>query len=674
MSAKMGDLEPSEVSRQPNVASTSVSLNMGDPKPSEASVPPKISSASASPMKGDSLPSEASLRPNVTAAVANPTKGDPGPSEVLPQLNPIATSASPTKGDPKPSETSLQRTAISTGPGPTMSDPGPEVPLQPRMISRSASQLGPSDRPDTSSLTASTVPHSGTPIRPATGDTDIITWPASAKTDGSLATTPPTANSARTADQDQGNPEQRSPPSNSDTSKVSSTGPRPYAYVEEPEVYSWDVSAEIKSYGDIRSDYSPGTKDVPHNLIVTGAQVVFIGSTRIPNEMGEGVYEIGIPYGTQFFVNRLFNDKWAELLKLDEGLEPYEPGQLHGFLNRLRNTRGPKIVRVDGINAVAMKPHPVLVVYAPLCAFTLSSNYRSYEARRNAKVDKPEPKRTCEGGIVKAAPRSTSATAERDAKMDRMFYLRLGVYRQYQEFCNRSRATMRALHESVERTGAPGYANGAAENPASHQDLKQAPGGKSIGWFGQVMSRAGNVGIVKNTASRVKNPFKPQSGPLVDLPRNRMDTPPGHANGHPSRLPMGLHANRRANYANPNLLSAEGSIAVSPFPPQIQLAPFDTPRHSTSESARRLLSSSDTTILDSNFPWLATSDNRRVAQSSDGTSNVVSRAHDSTHSPAAGGSGAVMGEGEPHPGTAVVSVSVLGCWSKFAVLIVVGCQ
>lgn len=418
-------------------------------------------------------------------------------------------------------------------------------------------------------------------------------------------------------------------------SNVSATGARPYAHIENPVLIGPDAAAELDVYLDLRcKPYGPGTPDWDKRIKV-GSQIVFIGSTRWSNEKGEGVYDVGIPYGTQCYVARIFNDYWALCLKLERGLEPYCGDQTSRLFDRLRRPRGPKIVEHGGKPCIALKNHPVVAIYAPLCAFTISANYGPFEERREAVGNRTTGLSTWEGGIIQAANRGASSLFEDEAKRAWKMYVPLQVWVQYLEFCRHSQQTTDDLGKIVTSENAPSGWARVDQDFSSHKKEKSTTGRQ----FRSIMSKRGTVKAVKNTANRVKSVFKPEPG-AVNVPSDRIDASRGAA--HPV-------------YGDTSGLAPERSNVIPPIAPQSPLRPFDDGQLSQIE--RPLLDISPNVLSNPDLPLLETLDNGDDAQQSTDHGNNQSE----VANPVLPSLGESLSGGpiqfDPHPG---VKVTALG--------------
>lgn len=231
----------------------------------------------------------------------------------------------------------------------------------------------------------------------------------------------------------------------SDTPKIFNIGldPKRYCHFEFPN--SVNNGDFIDSYVDIRVPPPlDGYKPLP-NSIVRGSHVIFIGRTDFDNANGRPC-EIGLPILSQFFVERIFGDYWALCLKLQPGLEIAT--KKNRSLGGIRKLKPPSHLRM-GPPLVPVKNHPVIVVYAPLCALTLVSNYSGFQPHMRV-PNAPQARSTAsEGGLVKAAPRSSSDRFEADAQRSRVVWVSEKVYHQYKDFCDTYSGSLGVLGREV---------------------------------------------------------------------------------------------------------------------------------------------------------------------------------------------------------------------------------
>ena len=420
-------------------------------------------------------------------------------------------------------------------------------------------------------------------------------------------------------------------------SNVSATGARPYAHVENPVSTDPDAAAEVEAYLDLRcKPFGPGSPDWDKRIKV-GSQIVFIGSTRWSNEKGEGVYDVGIPYGTQCYVARIFNDYWALCLKLERGLEPYVGDQISRLFDRFRRSRPPKIVEQDGKPFIALKNHPVVAIYAPLCAFTIAANYGPFEERRQAAGTRTTGLSTWEGGIIQAASRGTSSVFENEAKRAWKVYVPLQVWNQYTSFCCESQQTTDTLGNIVTAENAPsGWA--VANQDLSTRGKENISTGRQLR---SLMSKSGTVKAVKNTANRMKSVFDPEEA-AIDVSSGKIDT--SQRVTHPV-------------YGKSSGLAPERSNVIPPIEHQLPLRPFDDGQFS--EIEHPLLSISPNVLSNPDLLLPEMLENGHVAQQSSNNRNKQPEAVDTVQPSFAESSRGGPIQWEPHPGVEVSALAGL---------------
>ena len=463
--------------------------------------------------------------------------------------------------------------------------------------------------------------------------------PRTARTEATSMSKPTRANSIQSADHLQrssetsgGESDHVEPSGNSlggCITNVSATCGPPYAHIETPVL---EAAHEMDEYLDLRC--KPASAGGPHwdNRISVGSQIAFVGSTKWSNDKGEGVYDVGIPYGTQCYVARIFNDCWALCLKLERGLEPYDGDRSNRLIDRLRRPRTPKSVDRGGKPSIALKNHPVVAIYAPLCAFTLSANYGPYEERRGAVSSQTTALSTWEGGMIQAANRGSSLLFEDEAKRAWKVYVPLEVWNQYKSFCSQSQQTINDLDEITVRDDA---ASDEALVGRGQVDISTGRHPQSL------MSKSGTVKAIKNTAHRVKSVFKPE--PVVfDVPSHRID------------------ASRRAPHAisgNPSGLAPVRPNIIPPIRPQPPLRPFEDDEDS--ESSRPLAAISPNALSSSDATLLEMPHNGNAAQQSSEGGNNQFEVADTGQPLLDVSSGGGPTQEDPHPGVKVTALAGL---------------
>lgn len=471
------------------------------------------------------------------------------------------------------------------------------------------------------------------PEPPRTGRTDIST------------SKPTTANSAHSANHGQKDSETSGAesdhtahsgnPSGGCISKCSTTGARSYAHIETPSPDHADAE-EMNLYLDLRcKPPGPDSPDWNRHMSI-GSQIAFVGSTRWSNDKGEGVYDVGIPYGTQWYVARIFNDCWALCLKLELGLEPYEGDQPYRLLERFRRRKAPKIVERNGKQFIALKNHPVGAIYAPLCAFTLAANYGPFEERRQAAGTRIKGLATWEGGMIQAANRGASSVFEEEAKTAWKVYVPLQVWEQYKSFCVLSQQTVNTVDESARQENAPSEGALVSEDLSGRSQEKVSTGRQ----LQSLMSKSGTMKAIKRTANRVKAVFNPEPAG-VDMPSKKTDTTP--------KAPYPISGIS-------SVLEPERSNIIPPIPTQPPLRPFDDDQDP--EFSRPLALKSPNLLSTPDLPLLKAPDNDDACQSS-GDGNKQSEAASTGQPLSSDSSGGEPNQGDPHPGTQVTALGGL---------------
>ena len=320
----------------------------------------------------------------------------------------------------------------------------------------------------------------------------------------------------------------------SDTPKIFNIGldPKRYCHFEFPNsIKNGDF---IDSYVDIRVPPPlDGYQPLP-NSIVRGSHVVFIGRTDFDNANGRPC-EIGLPILSQFFVERIFGDYWALCLKLQPGLEIAT--KKNRSLGGVRKLKPPSHLHM-GPPLVPVKNHPVIVVYAPLCALTLVSNYSVFQPHMRV-PNAPQARSTAsEGGLVKAAPRSSSDRFEADAQRSRVVWVSEKVYHQYKDFCDTYSGSHSVLGREV-----PTVQNVAAlgNNNLPEKTAGKAKQGKATS-HGSIAKRYRGLFGRKKHQAAVDVPFHPIDEPTEDPNPTFFDANPSQQENQD--IPLGTSTRR----------------------------------------------------------------------------------------------------------------------------------
>lgn len=427
-------------------------------------------------------------------------------------------------------------------------------------------------------------------------------------------------------------------------SYVSDTQSLPYAFVENPVRDDPDAGDTIDVYHDLRVEPLDDSNPVWDDSIIVGSQIAFVGFTRWSDEAGQGMYDVGIPYGTQCVVARIFNDHWALCIKLDNGLELYEGDHSRRLRKILRQQHFPKIVSLKRTPSIAVKTHPVVVIYAPLCAFTLATNFAAFEEHLDVTNIRTPGLTTWQGGTVQAASRAASSRFEEEARKARKLYIPVQVWMKYQAYLGVFEQGVTALDENMARAMVSGKENAPFEGGPTNQDLSQASdrNEENVSTGRQRQSFKSGTDTIRKTVRRVKSVLKPGSGSVVKVSSNRIDIPQGTP-PHPT-------------HGNPSGLAPERTNTIPPIAAQGALNPFDNDQALEPGSSRALTPRAGNIMSSTSLPLMESLDNSNVvAQRQDGT-GILMVARETAISAGVIPRGAGAAQGEPHPGTAVVPV------------------
>lgn len=235
----------------------------------------------------------------------------------------------------------------------------------------------------------------------------------------------------------------------SNTPKIYNTAldPKRYCHFELPKIVK--DKDFVDEYLDVRVPPTTVGKFPFRKRISAGSHVTFIGRTEFENSNGRACV-VGLPMLSEYYVERIFGDFWALLLKLEPGLEIATKRMNHSF-GGLRKLAPPKHLRYE-TKLIPVKKHPIIAVFAPLCAFTLMSNLGLFQFHMHAPIEPGAKALPFQGGLVKAAPRGSSDTFESDANRNQVVWISERVYHQYEKFCNGAREDHNTLKKKASST------------------------------------------------------------------------------------------------------------------------------------------------------------------------------------------------------------------------------
>ncbi|MCJ1467414.1 hypothetical protein MMC07_006038 [Pseudocyphellaria aurata] len=207
------------------------------------------------------------------------------------------------------------------------------------------------------------------------------------------------------------------------TASIASDVPREpsYAIIEGP-----DRSIDrLPRYVDLRVGLTHDQSNPLLNFMTVGSFITYVGLTRFSDCANGTARDFELPLNSRYLVADIYGDYWGQLVRLERGLELGEI-QPSSFLGRKSKPRAPERMRYPGqTRLIGVRNNSKYIVYAPLCAFTLTAN------EKKAQSQSSHGSTSTYGGIAQAAVRSYSSEAEAEAVKDRFTFIPKSVYRQY---------------------------------------------------------------------------------------------------------------------------------------------------------------------------------------------------------------------------------------------------
>lgn len=196
------------------------------------------------------------------------------------------------------------------------------------------------------------------------------------------------------------------------------------------------------------------TQDQPNplmNYMTVGSFITYVGLTRFPDSITGIASEFELPLNSRYLVADIYGDYWGLLIRLERGLELGEI-QPSYFLGRKSKPRAPERMRYpERTRLIGVRNDPKYIVYAPLCAFTLTANEGTVQSQTEPESSHGSVSTASHGRLAQAAIRSYSNDAEAEAVMDRFTFIPKTVYRQYVAYFARSRARHDAVTDRPQR-------------------------------------------------------------------------------------------------------------------------------------------------------------------------------------------------------------------------------
>ncbi|MCJ1261367.1 hypothetical protein MMC22_001231 [Lobaria immixta] len=194
----------------------------------------------------------------------------------------------------------------------------------------------------------------------------------------------------------------------------------------------------LTSYVDLRVRLTPDQSNPLMNFMKVGSFVTYVGLTQFSDSISGMARDFELPLNSRWLVADIYGDYWGLLVRLEPGLELGEI-QPSYFLGRKSTPRAPERMRYpEETPLIGLRTDPKYIVYAPLCAFTLTANEGTVQSQTESQSLHASVSTNSYGGIAQAAIRSYSNDAEAEAVRDRFTFIPKTVYCQYVAHFDRS--------------------------------------------------------------------------------------------------------------------------------------------------------------------------------------------------------------------------------------------
>lgn len=196
----------------------------------------------------------------------------------------------------------------------------------------------------------------------------------------------------------------------------------------------------LAHYVDLRVRLTEDQSNPLMNYMTVGSFITYVGLTRFLDSFSGVAREFELPRKSRYLVADIYGDYWGLLIRLEPGLELGEI-QPSSFLGRKSKPRAPERMRYpERTSLIGVRTDPKYIVYAPLCAFTLTANEETVQSQTEPSSPHGSVSTGSHGGVAQAAIRSYSNDAEAEAVRDRFTFIPKAVYFQYVAHFDRSRA------------------------------------------------------------------------------------------------------------------------------------------------------------------------------------------------------------------------------------------
>lgn len=196
----------------------------------------------------------------------------------------------------------------------------------------------------------------------------------------------------------------------------------------------------LAHYVDLRVRLTEAQSNPLMNYMTVGSFITYVGLTRFSDSVSGIAREFELPRKSRYLVADIYGDYWGLLIRLEPGLELGEI-QPSYFLGRKSKPRAPERMRYpERTSLIGVRTNPKYIVYAPLCAFTLTANEETVQSQTEPSSPHGSVSTASHGGVAQATIRSYSNDAEAEAVKDRFTFIPKAVYYQYVAHFDRSRA------------------------------------------------------------------------------------------------------------------------------------------------------------------------------------------------------------------------------------------